>query len=62
MLREPVLMETTVSTTMVADLLLLAGVACGYVEWLMRLILFVSTYSVAALTGMIQLHIARLFA
>ena len=58
------LMETTVSSTMVGiDLFRLAGVAGCHVERLLRLLVFEPIDGVtAAITGLIKLHIARLFA
>ena len=58
------LVETTVSSTMVRiDLLRLTSVAGRHVERLLRMLVFQPVGSVAAaLTGLIKLHIARLFA
>ena len=57
-------METTVSSTMVGiDLFRLAGVAGCHVERLLKLLVFEPIDGVtAAITGLIKLHIARLFA
>ena len=55
------LVETTVSSTMVRiELLRLTGVAGRHVERLLRLLVFQPV--AAALTRLIKLHVARLFA
>ena len=58
------LMKTTVSPTMARriDLLRLAGVAGRYVKRLLRLLILLPADAIAALAGLIKLHVARLFA